>query len=122
MHLSPEYQTWMAMRGRCLNPNDPSYERYGGRGITIVWESFESFLHDMGYRPSLAHSIDRIDVNGPYSKENCRWSTPQEQARNRRNTIMVVFQGKKMSLSEAADLLGIPRDTARYRYYRGQFP
>jgi hypothetical protein len=75
------------MKGRCSNKNLRSYQHYGGRGITVCdeWkESFENFYADMGKRPSPKHSIDRIDVDGNYCKENCRWASKQTQSRNTR--------------------------------------
>lgn len=76
------------MKSRCYNTNDPDYKSYGGRGITVCpeWENdFGRFFKDMGERPEMT-SLDRVDVNGHYEKDNCRWSTPKVQANNRRNS------------------------------------
>ena len=83
-----EFNTWRAMRQRCLDPNYHHFKDYGGRGISIDprWDSFEAFLEDMGPRPR-GTSLDRRDNNDNYNKSNCRWATPLEQANNRRDNV-----------------------------------
>lgn len=81
-----EYDIWSAMRQRCSRPSHRDYPSYGGRGIFVCarWDKFENFLADMGLRPSPQHSLDRINNDGPYSPENCRWTTIDIQLANRR--------------------------------------
>lgn len=116
-----EYKSWCAMKGRCYNPNDAAYENYGGRGITVCerWrESFENFLEDMGNRPSLKHSLDRIEVNGIYDKPNCRWADMKTQSNNRR-VCFLELNGVKKSVTEWAAQLGISKQLIAARKCRG---
>ncbi|MGB1952215.1 MAG: AP2 domain-containing protein, partial [Marinobacter sp.] len=79
---------WKGARARCGNPKSIGYKNYGGRGISVCSEwanSFERFLSDMGEKPSASHSLDRIDPDGNYEPGNCRWATPETQARNKRS-------------------------------------
>lgn len=111
---SPEHQTWLTMKRRCYKPGFVGYENYGGRGIRICerWlEDFANFYADMGPRPSPKHSIERIDVDGDYCPENCRWATKQEQARNTRANRWLEFDGKRMLLSDWARHLNMPITT-----------
>lgn len=82
---SPTHNSWNSMRARCEKPSHRDYKYYGGRGITVCerWYRFENFLADMGERPA-GKTIDRIDTNGNYEPDNCKWSTASEQNKNRR--------------------------------------
>ena len=82
---SRTYRTWKEMRQRCMNPNSDKWQWYGGRGITICaeWDDFERFLSDMGERPEKM-TLDRIDSDGDYCKDNCRWATAKQQAETNR--------------------------------------
>lgn len=106
------YRVWAHMKARCHNPKSSVYRYYGGRGVVVCerWqgkEGFANFLADMGPRPSSAHSIDRIDVNGNYEPGNCRWATKQEQMRNKRSNVTLTFRGETRCAAEWAELLGI---------------
>jgi hypothetical protein len=109
------------MLGRCFYPACDRYKNYGGRGITVCpeWLSFENFYRDMGDRPSPKHSLDRIDVNGHYCKENCRWATPKEQQNNRSNNRVVEFNGEVRTLAGWAEYIGINYHTLCSRIYAG---
>jgi len=117
-----EYIRWQQMKSRCLNPSNKRFSHYGGRGINVCdsWlepdgRGFTNFLEDMGRRPSTKHSIDRIDVNGDYCKENCRWATVKEQNTNKVNNIRITAFGRTMCLSEWSESSGIPAGTIQYR-------
>lgn len=103
------YRVWIRMKSRCLNPNDKAYEWYGRRGITVSdeWLSFNNFYRDMGDKPTPQHSLDRIDNNLGYSKENCRWATMMEQGNNRRSNVNITFNGRTQTISEWAREIGI---------------
>lgn len=105
------YSIWASMKQRCENPKAQSYDRYGGRGISVDAEwsaSFEAFFRDMGADHVDGATLDRIDNDGPYALENCRWASRKEQARNRGNNIVVTFEGEPTSLAEAAERANLP--------------
>lgn len=115
MHNTPEYRVWQQMKHRCLNPRSQRYDRYGARGITVCerWLSFEGFYADMGPRPSAEHSLERIDNDGHYCPENCRWATRAEQNRNRSDNVILEHDGRRMTLTEwAKELRMNPRTLA----------
>lgn len=118
--VSRTYSCWRNMRSRCNNKNTPHYDRYGGRGIKVAkrWDSFENFLADMGECPSNKHSIDRVDVDGNYTKSNCRWVTHAVQMRNTSRNVYCFYKGQKMTVSEAARASGIHKATILQRVQR----
>ena len=121
---TPLYRIWGLVKNRCHNPNATEYERYGGRGIKMCdrwYNSFAAFAEDMGTRPSPDHSLDRIDNDGPYSPENCRWATASQQARNRSNTLRIDHDGESLTLAEWSERTGIKRSTLSMRYYSYQW-
>lgn len=95
------FWVWCDMRARCQKPNHKAYKDYGGRGITVCdrWLVFANFTADMGERPE-GGMIDRVDNDGPYSPDNCRWATRKEQNSNRRNCIYVDHNGEQVTLRE----------------------
>lgn len=111
---SSEYKTWRAIKARCLNPKNPAFHNYGGRGITICdrWlNSFENFLEDMGRKPSKNHSIDRINNNGNYELSNCKWSSKKEQSNNQRINKIVTYNEKTQTLRQWSEELKIDYNT-----------
>lgn len=120
MTHTSEYGTWYTMRNRCENPKATGYRIWGGRGIKVCdrWQKFENFFADMGPRPSPKHSIDRIDNDGDYCPENCRWATWTEQMNNKRTNRYITYQGVTHSLSEWSRVLGIKYTTLKQRIYK----
>jgi len=119
---SIEYRIWSGMKRRCSNKNEPKFNRYGERGITVCdrWlNSFEAFFSDMGPRPTDKHSIDRIDNNGNYEPGNCRWATDKEQANNTSANILLTINGMTKPLSVWADENGLNRSVIVARVATG---
>ncbi len=115
---SPEYRIYMGILQRCYNPKDTGYYLYGGNGIGMSdeWKgSFLAFLKDMGLRPSPIHSVDRIDGMKGYCKENCKWSTPKEQAANRLANVFYEYKGEQLILSEISRRSGVSFSSLKYR-------
>jgi hypothetical protein len=104
------YHRWASMKQRCENPVNPFFKNYGGRGIVVcaAWSaSFDAFIADMGQPPTAAHTLDRIDNNGPYSPDNCRWALPSEQLRNQRRTILITIGSETLAAKDWAVRTGI---------------
>ncbi len=117
-----EYRTWWHMMERCHNPEDPSYENYGARGIAVCdrWRlSVNDFVNDVGKKPSPNHSIDRIDNNGNYEPGNTRWADAVTQVRNRRVTVNLTLGGETKSMAEWSEITGIPYYSLKTRRQLG---
>jgi hypothetical protein len=108
------------MLQRCRNANNSGYAIYGERGITVCprWEVFENFLADMGERPD-GMTLDRIDNDGHYEPDNCRWATPSEQSNNRRDNRLITFDGVTTSIGAWEKRLGLPPNLVRSRLAHG---
>ena len=115
------YRIWRGMHRRCYDPKRLEFFRYGGRGIQVCkqWFKIENFISDMGDPPSSKHSIDRIDNDGPYSPENCRWATAKEQSLNSRQPINVTLRGQTLNISEWARRIGIGEASMHARLKEG---
>lgn len=119
---SPTYASWQSMRRRCLDPTDPHWPNYGGRGIKIhpQWDDFAVFLADAGERPSAVHSLDRYpDNDGDYEPGNVRWATPKEQSRNKRTNVRIEYQGETLTIAEWAERAGVPYRKLYQRLWEG---
>lgn len=117
-----EYRIYRNMLRRCCSPKDKRYSDYGGRGIGVCesWrDSFEAFYTDMGPRPSSNHSLDRINNDGWYSLENCKWSTGVEQQNNTRRNVIVEHDSRSLTLAQWARELNVNTSTLRKRLSRG---
>lgn len=123
IHTS-EYNAWQAMKARCSNPNVKFFYHYGGRGITVCdrWLLFDNFIADMGPRPTAKHSLDRIDNNGNYSKENCRWATRHQQQSNRRNSKLLTYEGITMTEIQWCRKLNLKGNRAITRRLKAGWP
>ena len=109
MSYSKTHKKWDCMIQRCTNPNSAQFKNYGGRGITVCKEwksSFETFFRDMGEAPE-GLTLERIDNDKDYYKENCRWATTKEQNRNRRFNKFITFNGKTKCVAEWAEEIKI---------------
>lgn len=118
------FPTWNAMMQRCYDKNNHNYPRYGARGIYVCedWKDFYNF--EKWARSTIGHktkkyTVDRIDNDGPYAPWNCKWSTPKEQVRHRRDTIMATVDGQKKPLAEWCEIYGLKYTTVKERIKRG---
>lgn len=119
-NVSRTYSTWLHMTDRCNNPNNDSYKNYGGRGIEVCerWSDFANFLEDMGERPK-GTSIDRVNVDLGYFKDNCRWATKKVQLNNKRDNRKFDYKGETLTISQLSEKYGINRAKLSYRLKRG---
>lgn len=113
----PLYVTWSTMKKRCYNKKSKDYKNYGARGIIVCdrWlDSIDNFIEDMGERPK-GHTLDRVDVNGNYEPNNCKWSNSIEQRTNTRRNVYYMYKGQEMTLTEWSEILPLTFNQLRYR-------
>lgn len=126
MTRSPEYTSWRDMRSRCKDSYNESYSHYGGRGIKVCdrWNSndgtgYKNFLEDMGRKPGRGYTLDRINPDGDYCPENCRWASPKEQAMNKKSTTIIEWNGEKDSITGWAKRLDMVVPVVKRNYEMG---
>lgn len=114
------YKIWAMMKGRCTNPNSKVYKWYGGRGIIFdpKWNTFSGFLEDMGYKPFDDYSLDRIDSDKNYCKENCRWIPRKDQSKNTRKTKKVMYKNELITLLELVERTNSKYETVYNRIFK----
>lgn len=119
-----EYRSWAGVITRCTNIKHKRYAEWGGRGITVCdrWRKYENFLADMGRAPSALHSIDRMENDKGYYKDNCRWATPMEQSNNTRRTVIITYKGVEKPLRAWCDELGLKYRQVGARLFNGWTP
>lgn len=119
--VHPLFSVWADMQRRCNNPRCAEYKNYGGRGISICsrWKRFDNFVTDMGERPGEDYSIDRIDNNGNYEPENCRWATKVEQCNNTRRNKFYFYKGEMRTIATISRMAGLPYSSVRKKLMRG---
>ena len=121
-YKEPWYNSYRGMMSRCYRPKDASYKYYGGRGVVVCNEwhnilNFEMWVKENPYFKGA--TLDRIDSNGNYSPDNCRWATMFEQDKNRRNSILIEWNGEIHNITEWSEITGLNRSTLKNRYWRG---
>lgn len=121
-YKEPWYNSYRCMMSRCYRKNDASYKRYGGRGIKVCEEwhdvlNFEKWVKEHPFFEGA--TLDRIDNDGDYSPNNCRWATHLEQCKNRNRSILIAWNGEIHNISEWANITGLNRSTLNNRYWRG---
>lgn len=123
LNKTPVHNSWRAMRERCRRKHHRQYKDYGGRGIKVCarWKKFENFLADMGHPPK-GYWIERVNKNGNYCPSNCKWASPKEQNRNRRDNRFIVIGGRKVFFFEIPSKYGISVSAFRNRYIRRKWP
>ncbi len=117
--VTAAYRRWCDMHTRCYNPKSKSFKYYGGKGVRVCesWGQFENFYADMGDPPP-GRVIDRINSDGDYCKENCRWATTSQQRANQKNTRQITYRGQTRLLFEWAKMLGVRRELIAQRLDR----
>lgn len=115
------YQCWQDMKQRCFNERHKQIPNYGGRGVKVTdeWvQSFQQFFADMGPKPA-GMTLDRIDNNGPYCQQNCRWATLKTQNNNKRTCVYIEFRGRSQTLTQWANEIGVHYTTLKFRIKSG---